>query len=100
MKVLFSAVLAAILALPSALAAQEAAASPPSQNPPAASSSNGPQQPDGKAKKGKVKTKKAKCVSPAPDSGLPDYCKNPYWPQPNTDWMYIQSNQTPGGGKG
>jgi hypothetical protein len=50
-----------------------------------------------------VKTKKAKkvktaCVSPPADSGLPDYCKNPYW-NPK-DWDYIRSNESPGNGVG
>jgi hypothetical protein len=101
MNALFTLALAAILALPPALVAQGTNASSPSQNPRGSSSNTVPQQPDNGSKKGKQnkakpkKVKKSSCVSPPPDSGLEDYCKNPYW-APIRDWNYIQSNQ--GGG--
>jgi len=101
-NILIAFALAAVLALPPALVAQErfdtSSASP---NPPVTSSSpTGSASNKIKQKKDKgKKVKKSNCVSPPPGSGLTDYCKNPYWRQPNMDWQYIQSNQS-GGGRG
>jgi hypothetical protein len=99
-NVLFAFALAAVLALPPALAAQERFdASSASQDPPVTSSSPAQQQTGNASNKTKQKkdkgkkVKKSNCVSPPPGSGLTDYCKNPYWRQPNMDWQYIQSNQ-------
>jgi hypothetical protein len=103
MKFLVTVAVAAILVLPVALNAQAGNASSPAQNAPGASSaatvqaSSGPQQPNTDSKK-KAKVKKVKkksnCVSPAADSGLPDYCKNPFW-EPR-DWEYIKTLQSAG----
>jgi hypothetical protein len=105
-NVLFAFALAVVLALPPALVAQERSdASSASQNPPLTSSSPAQQQAGSASNKTKQKkdkgkrVKKSNCVSPPPGSGLTDYCKNPYWKQPNMDWLYIQSNQG-GGGRG
>jgi hypothetical protein len=98
MKILSTFALAAILALPPALAAQEGNASSPSQNSPTVPSATAPQQPEVGTKKDKQKklrkVKKNNCVSPPSDSGLPDYCRNPYW-EPK-DWVYIMNNQSGG----
>lgn len=105
MNVLLAFALAAVLALPPALVAQERFdTSSASQNPPVTSSSPAQQQTGSASNKTKQKNdkgkkvKKSNCVSPPLGSGLTDYCKNPYWRQPNMDWQYIQSNQ--GGGRG
>ena len=101
-------VVAAILALPPGAGSGKTNA--PAQNAPAAAAPSStvpadagaqPQQPGadktskqaGKKenkKEKKKKVKKSSCVSPPPDSGLPDYCKNPYW-EPK-DWIYIMNN--------
>jgi Ni/Co efflux regulator RcnB len=101
MKSLVTIALAVSLALPLALNAQAGNASSPAQNAPAApSAGNAPaanptaqaQQPveRSKHKKKLNKVKKSNCVSPSADSGLPDYCRNPYW-EPR-DWDYIRNN--------
>jgi hypothetical protein len=98
MKSLVTIALAVFLALPVALNAQTGNASSPAQNAPAAPSAGNAsaanptaqaQQPVERSKK-KKKVKKNSCVSPPADSGLPDYCKNPYW-EPR-DWGYIRNN--------
>jgi hypothetical protein len=99
MSSLVSFVLVAVLAFSPALAAENAKGNTPSQNPPAVptdskqvqSGASETQQPVTKQKKPNVKkVKKSSCVSPPADSGLPDYCKNPYW-EPK-DWNYIMMN--------
>ena len=103
MKSLVTIALAGLLALPVALNAQAGNASSPAQNAPAAPSAGNTtaenptvkSQPSNAGKKSKKKLKKSSCVSPPADSGLPDYCKNPYWyPQ---DWDYIKNNTTSSG---
>jgi hypothetical protein len=88
MKFPVTVALAVILALPVGLSAQTGNAGSPAQNAPATpSASSAPetnssaksQQPDTNSKKSKKKAKKSNCVSLPADSGLPDYCKNPYW---------------------
>ncbi|MGA2990487.1 MAG: hypothetical protein ABSD88_08420 [Candidatus Korobacteraceae bacterium] len=104
--------LAAVLAVPMRLGAGSAKAGASAQSPQAAvpgptpggaSAETGKAQPheDASTKTGKkdknkknTQTKKAKkksaCVSPPADSGLPDYCRNPYWDP--KDWWYIYAN--------
>ena len=109
MKSLAVVLVAVIFALPLSLSAQAGNANSVAQNAPATSTSPTadtsatPQQPNtDSSKSAKVKAKKAKkvkkvktaCVSPPADSGLPDYCKNPYWDP--KDWDYIRSNESPG----
>jgi hypothetical protein len=98
MKFLVTVAVAVILALPVTLSAQTGNAGSPAQNSPAkpgvdtapnGNTSAQPQQPKTGSKK-KAKVKKAGCVSPPADSGLPDYCKNPYWDP--KDWIYIMEN--------
>jgi len=72
-------------AAPSATAPADASAQPPDKD--KASKQAGKKE---NKKEKKKKVKKSSCVSPPPDSGLPDYCKNPYW-QPK-DWIYIMNN--------
>ena len=104
MKPLIAAMVAAVLAVPVGLAAQAGNASPPAQNPPATSTTptggtsttvptTVPQQDNANSEKSekKPKAKKSSCLSPPADSGLPDYCKNPFW-EPR-DWTYINSLQ-------
>jgi len=101
-------VVAAMLALPPGAdsgkanaTAQNAptAAAPPSTAPAGASAQPRPPDTDKTSKQAgkkenkkekKKKIKKSSCISPPPDSGLPDYCKNPYW-EPK-DWLYIMNN--------
>lgn len=104
MKFLVAIVMTAMFALPPTLAAQAGSASAPAQNPPATTGAPAEQQPSNtstspedngkKAKVKKVKKVKKPCVSPPANSGLPDYCKNPYW-EPK-DWGYILSNEMVG----
>jgi hypothetical protein len=103
MKSLVTVSLAVFLVLPVGLSAQAGNANPPAQAPatsgagnaPAENTSAKPSQPLTDSHKSKKKVKKSSCVSPPADSGLPDYCRNPYW-NPK-DWDYIRSNNSPGG---
>ena len=104
MRSLSSLMLFAVLAFSPALAAENLKGNSASQNPPAAptastqlqSGASETQQPvtasqPAKQKNPKVKkVKKSSCVSPPAGSGLPDYCKSPYWDP--KDWNYISIN--------
>jgi hypothetical protein len=94
---------AACLLLPAGLSAQAANPGPSAQTAPSTpgvadtgtgdNTTNQQQaQPNSKPRKKDkaAKVKKSSCVSPPADSGLPDYCKNPYW-EPK-DWIYILNN--------
>lgn len=107
MNSLTNVAIATILTLPVALSGQTWNASSPAQNTPmqygdgtarTGTTYNTPPQANtgsGKSEK-RAKVKKSSCVSPPANSGLPDYCKNPYW-EPK-DWYYIDM-QGGGGGR-
>ena len=102
MSFLTALLLAAILALPTGVNADSEKAIPPAQAPAATAPADAGAKPatpassssKSRKKDKKKKVKKSSCVSPAPDSGLPDYCRSPYW-EPK-DWDYIRANESGG----